>query len=77
MVPVDAATVVVVVGDRLKRSEMVWPGEKEARRRFDDGGEGGAAVGESSPDIVDGARLKEEEEGVSGKVMDLELRRND
>lgn len=40
-----------VPGDRLKSSEKVWPGEKDARRRFTEG-EDEAAGGESSPDIM-------------------------
>lgn len=49
---VPLAGAAVVPGDRLKRSENVWPGEKEARRRLVDG-EDGAAGGESSRDILD------------------------
>jgi len=41
----------VVLGDRLKSSEKVWPGEKDARRRFAEG-EDEAAGGESSPDMM-------------------------
>lgn len=40
-----------VPGDRLKSSEKVWPGEKDARLRLAEG-EGGAAGGESSRDIM-------------------------
>ncbi len=51
----------VVPGDRLKRSEKVWPGENDARRRFAEG-EGGAE-GESSPDIMK-SMVREVERGL-------------
>lgn len=62
----------VVPGDRLKRSEKVWPGEKEARRRLVDGEDG--AGGESSLDILDlmgkrlGKGLSDEGGGSSSKT---------